>query len=378
MRSKRILSLLAAAVMLGSCASGESSSQTESSAADTTAAVTTAAVTSAAAASAAQSEAEVTTTSVTETHETEEASEAETSETEKQPSDITPLMWEAETENGGRVVMMGTMHALKEECYPLPESITAALENADALAVECDVTDTASTVAVQMAQLQNMYYPAGESIEDHISAEVLKGVSDFAKACSFDLSLYRRCKPWVYVSLLETIVMMQTDLRIDLGIDSKLLESAKEAGKKIVELETAEEQLELFMSLDDEICEVLMSSYTGDQKERLVGQMEDMYTAWCSGDYDFFAADADGTELLQQLRDEGVDEESAEKFTEIFGRYSEIMLYSRNKVMTEKLEQMLENGENVFFCVGTDHFCGSKGIIELLRADGYQPKQIQP
>lgn len=40
------------------------------------------------------------------------------------------------------MVMLGSFHALKDECYPLPEAVTNAYNNADILAVECDITST--------------------------------------------------------------------------------------------------------------------------------------------------------------------------------------------------------------------------------------------
>ncbi len=363
MRLKKLAAAFLAALMLGGCASEQSSTaESSSQPTETTAAAattTTAAATTAAGTTSAASEAET-----------------ESSTAEKPASEITPLMWEVTSDKGGKLVLMGSMHALTEDCYPLPETITSALDSADALAVECDVTNTATSLAAQMSELQEMYYSDGSTIADHLSPEVLAGVQGFAEACGFSLALYRTAKPWVYTVLMESAVMSQTDLDLSLSIDMALTKLAKEKGKEIIELESAEFQTGIISSLSDETCEVLLSSYTADTKEQMVQQMNDMFTAWTKGDYDYFANANDVSSIEGELKT--LTEEEAEHVRSVWLDYNEQMLFSRNRSMTAKAEQLLEEGRNVFLVVGTAHFCGDKGIVELLKADGYEVRQIQP
>ena len=66
--------------------------------------------------------------------ETSEDSQAE-KENDGETSDITPAMWTVTSPEGTKMTMLGSMHALGKEDYPLPDVITDALDSADILAV---------------------------------------------------------------------------------------------------------------------------------------------------------------------------------------------------------------------------------------------------
>lgn len=45
--------------------------------------------------------------------------------------------------------------------------------------------------------------------------------------------------------------------------------------------------------------------------------------------------------------------------------------------MAEAGKKLLGEGKNVFFAVGAAHYAGEKGIINLLKADGYTCERIE-
>lgn len=136
----RTLSLFTVAAMctalLCSCGEVPDSSQTDSSskAATTTTADTTADTTTTGEASSTASATSAPDSSVS------NSSSAVTDDTKT--NGITPAMWKVTSPEGNTMVMLGSFHALKDECYPLPEAVTNAYNNADILAVECDITST--------------------------------------------------------------------------------------------------------------------------------------------------------------------------------------------------------------------------------------------
>lgn len=135
----RTLSLFTVAAMctalLCSCGEVPDSSRTDSSskAATTTTADTTADTTTGEASSTASA------TSAPDSS-VSDSSSAVTDDTKT--NGITPAMWKVTSPEGNTMVMLGSFHALKDECYPLPEAVTNAYNNADILAVECDITST--------------------------------------------------------------------------------------------------------------------------------------------------------------------------------------------------------------------------------------------
>ena len=373
MKIKKLLGLLSAAVMLAGCASEGSSPWEDSS----TTGTSSAAVTSAAAEES-ETPSEAESSSAADSSSEAASSEAadSSSRSDKQTSDITPLMWEVTSENGGRLVLMGSIHVLKKEAYPLPDSLTGALEAADALAVECDVIKSATDYSLELKQVQNMKYPDGETIDDHISAEVLEGARAYAKELGTDLSVRKSSKPWVYNSLLESLTIQKAGLYSKLGIDRNLLELAKQTGKEIIEIESSEFQVDLIMSFSDRVSEAQLSSYRPENTDALVKDLEDHYTAWCRGDISFFEERYDTDKILASLDEQ--DEEVTPEDREAVYEYIEKMFISRNRNMADKAEQLLKEGRNVFYVVGEAHFIGSKGILNLLKEAGYEVKQLQP
>ena len=356
-----VVSLVTALTMLTACGGSESSGDKSETETTTT---TTTAQTS-------QTDETTTTTAAP----ADSSSPDESSQTEpEQTSSITPMMWEVTGKNGAKITMVGAMHALKEDAYPLPKKITDAFEAADVLAVECDVTNITDNFALQLEQLKNMYYEGDDTLENHLDPEIYKGISDFATECGSSLALYNRCKPWVVVSLLEQLAMSQTELKADLGFDSKLTEMAKDAGKEIYELESVKMQTELLVSLPDNICEVMVADYARSRDE-VVQEYEDTYTAWCDGNYDFFADGLDTEKVRQTAQEQGIeftDEDAA-----LLEEYNKLMLYDRNVGMRDKILQLLDGDKDIFLTVGAAHFAGDKGLVALLQAEGYTVTRVE-
>ena len=165
----RTLSLFTVAAMctalLCSCGEVPDSSQTDSSskAATTTTADTTADTTTTGEASSTASATSAPDSSVS------DSSSAVTDDTKT--NGITPAMWKVTSPEGNTMVMLGSFHALKDECYPLPEAVTNAYNNADILAVECDITSTSEDGEYMKNLMKQMLYNDNTKLSQHISEE---------------------------------------------------------------------------------------------------------------------------------------------------------------------------------------------------------------
>lgn len=163
----RTLSLFTVAAMctalLCSCGEAPDSSQTDSSskAVTTTTADTTADTTTAGEASSTASATSAPDSSVS------DSSSAVTDDTKT--NGITPAMWKVTSPEGNTMVMLGSFHALKDECYPLPEAVTNAYNNADILAVECDITSTSEDGEYMKNLMKQMLYNDNTKLSQHIS-----------------------------------------------------------------------------------------------------------------------------------------------------------------------------------------------------------------
>ncbi|MGN0622911.1 MAG: TraB/GumN family protein [Oscillospiraceae bacterium] len=355
-KSKILSVICVAAMLLSACGKSESSSKSDSSSSTATAAP----------------KVTLPPDSQEESSAADESSTAD-SQTEQQ-SDITPLMWEVVSPDGTKVTMMGSMHALKDEAYPLPDRVMNAYESADILAVECDITTVSSNFAVQLKQLRNMYYKDGTTIKDHLPEEVYNGVKEFVEACGMNIEGFETFQLWALSSNMELLAARQSSINSNNGIDQYLLDEAHEDGKEIYEVESVEFQCDLLMNLPEETYQAILSSYSAETKDDMVQELEDTYEAWAEGDYDFFADSNDMEQAIKEAEEAGtpLTEDEIEMLTD----YNQQLLYNRNITMKNAVETLLDGDKDVFYVVGLAHFAGDGGIIDLLEKDGYTVTQI--
>jgi uncharacterized protein YbaP (TraB family) len=121
-------------------------------------------------------------------------------------------------------------------------------------------------------------------------------------------------------------------------------------------LETAEFQIDIFNRLNPAQQEMFLrqSLLEMDLLEKAV---DDMVRAWRSGDL----AEAEKL-FLESLR--------------AYPELQDKVLDERNRRWIPQIEQMLKQDQNVLVVVGAGHLVGKTGVIELLKARGYNLEQM--
>ena len=294
---------------------------------------------------------------------------SDSSEDQSGNDTCTPLMWHITNADGHEMTLMGSMHALKPEIYPLPERIMKAYENADVLAVECDITSITGNFTYELALMKEMKYPEGETVESHLSKETYDNLTGFLEANGYSMDMIKHYKPWAISSIVEEIVTNKAEIYNTYGIDNNLLQMAHEDKKEIYEVESYDFQMEMLMNFSDEVQDITLRDYSAENEEELVSQMSELYEIWKNGDIDeinhYMAEDE------EQVEAELTEEEKA-----LLDEYNAEMLYDRNKGMADAAEKLLKEHENTFFVVGLAHFIGDGGIIDLLTQRGYTIEMI--
>ena len=295
------------------------------------------------------------------------SSEADTSsaaEPQNNYEGATPAMWEVTDDKGHTMTLCGSMHALSENDYPLPEPLVERFDAADMLEVECNI-NTEEAAKLSMSILSDVYYKDGDTVKDHISQEAWDALDAYFEDAGLDIDLYEKMKPWALDSIVEELFTDGTDIKSELGLDTYLIDKADEAGKQVTEAESVEFQLDLILGFSDEVYDFLFRSYEGYTLEQAHEELYALHDAWRAGNIDEVE---DQTYVV-----EGLSEEDKA----IFEEYNRLMLYDRNKGMEESIKDHLEKGDNVFFLVGAAHYAGDKGIISLLENDGYKVERIK-
>lgn len=272
---------------------------------------------------------------------------------------LSPSAWKVTSPDGNTMYMMGSMHALKDECYPLPDYIEQMYTNADVLAVEVDITDFTSIVSGMLQYTDKMTYPNGETVVEHLGEETWNEIASYLEIYGQDPKMYEMYQSWYIYDLLENLALEDVDLSADKGIDVHLLNRAHEDGKEIYEVETMELQMDMLSSLTDDQVKAMVKGYSVENRYEIAQALLDLYKAWKSGDVDAVAENNDTD-----------TSEFTEEELELINEFNHKLIGERNIGMTEKAMELIDSGDNVFYVVGLAHFTGEGGILDLLEQKG--------
>ena len=159
-----------------------------------------------------------------------------------------------------------------------------------------------------------------------------------------------------------TMVLDKMGMSPENGIDKHFLDQAHQTtppSKKIVELETMDDQLKLIFDMDDKLAEVSMDD---DMHDNTKEELTKLFTAWKNGDV------KTGEEMLLSPRKEDP----------AVAKLMDSLIYSRNDAMANKIDQLLQGREKVFVVVGAGHLLGDKSILKKLQAKNKNYKIEQP
>jgi uncharacterized protein YbaP (TraB family) len=262
------------------------------------------------------------------------------------------FLWKVQKE-GTTVYLLGSVHALKGDSYPLPAVMEAAFEDAQRVMFEIDL-DEMTAAAFQMLSAGTL--PGGQTLEGVVGPEVWKEVIGRIESMGLQPGMFRTMKPWMAAVTLTAFEMSNAGYLSSAGLDTYFAGKAKEAGKETLALETVEFQVSLFADLTAEQSMAFLE-YTLEDLETVVPELDSIAEYWRSGQ----------VARLEELLIEGFAE-----FPEIF----EKMVVDRNNAWLPQIEGLFFNHDNALVVVGSLHLVGDQGLVNLLRERGYTVTQM--
>ena len=137
------------------------------------------------------------------------------------------------------------------------------------------------------------------------------------------------------------------------AMEQLVMEEAKKNGKRIDGLETMAYQMSIFDSIPYKIqAQELFKSISSDDKESDGGK--------------------EYKELIKAYKDQDLKKlgEMISKSDQGMMQYEDLLLNNRNRNWVIKLKTLLKD-KALVIAVGAGHLPGEKGLIELLRKEGY-------
>lgn len=258
--------------------------------------------------------------------------------------------------------LLGSTHLGKDDSWLVPE-IVAIMEQSTALIVELDAAAAAQDQGLEAVGRLGMY-PSDDALKNHIPAEVYAKAMRAGAEAGLPPFALERMRPWLAALTLTTVTIQREGWSEDSGVETILLRRAKEKKITVVELETLEEQLSLFATMDDDM-QLLFLTQALEQVRKESGHdgeapLEKLRLAWLRGDVIAFEKEILGSRAE--------DPRFEPLFVALFDR--------RNEQMVERALAVLQRG-NAFVVVGAGHMVGDKGIVALLKARGFTVTQLE-
>jgi uncharacterized protein YbaP (TraB family) len=261
------------------------------------------------------------------------------------------FMWRVER-GGTTVYLLGSIHAMKEDAYPLPSVIEEAFETVDAVAFEIDM-DEMGSAALEMLAAGSL--EAGTTLEEVVGAATWADFSWRMRLAGFDPGVMQRFKPWMAALTLVAFEITKAGYNPSAGLDAYLWGRAEDAGKDRLALETVAFQVGLFADMTPEQSLAFLS-YTLADLETMIPLLDEISAGWRSGDV------------------ASVEEDLLEGFEEYPDLYRK-MVTDRNRAWLQPIEELLAGDRDVMVVVGSMHLVGEEGLVGLLREKGYTVTQ---
>ncbi len=263
-------------------------------------------------------------------------------------------VWIIESESN-RTYLLGSIHVLRDEDYPLPEAFQRAYDDAEHLVMELDFTDLDALATFATTRRLAML-PESESLSS------VMGVRDYAKATAaadkinVDLEQFARVDPWYAAMTITQLQLGRLGFKAENGIELHFAQQAKRDDKSGSGLETLEEQLGILDALPSESqSKFLLESLVDVSELKIEG--ERMIEAWKSGD----------SERLHQLFAEDLEDNP---------ELHKALLIERNLAWLPYIEKLTKKSDDYLVIVGALHLVGQSGVVELLRKQGYNVRQL--
>jgi uncharacterized protein YbaP (TraB family) len=265
------------------------------------------------------------------------------------------FLWKVQSKTN-IVYLLGSIHFMKREAYPLNRIIESAYDKSDVLVVEANINDIGNIDIFKLAE--TAFYAGDDSLEKHISAETYGLLQKESDRFGLPPWIINKQKPWFLALTLTSLQLVKSGFDPNYGIDVHFLSKAP-GKKKIKEIESIDYQIGLLSGFSDSDQEAFLR-YTLNELHSLGKEADRLMHAWKTGN----------TEELESIVSKSINQEIG------ISSVYEKLIYERNRNMASKIGEFLETKETHFIIVGAGHLVGNKGIINMLRQRGYRTEQL--
>ena len=263
-------------------------------------------------------------------------------------------LWQLSGERN-QIYLLGSVHLLREQDYPLPAPIESAYQDADVLLMELDLDDldvNATQVLVnRLARIQD-----DRTLPEWLGQAVFEEARAKAESAGIDLAQFAAVEPWFAAVSIEQMMLARIGFDTSLGVEAHMVRKATADGKEVLGLETMEQQLGFLDGLSIGAQRSLLLQ-TLQEATNIGAVMDTLIGAWRSGDVDTLES-----ETLTEL----------EQYPELH----DTLVVKRNADWAQQIVALLDDDSDYLIIVGALHLVGDDSVLVLLERQGHAARQL--
>lgn len=261
------------------------------------------------------------------------------------------LLWRVERSGLRPSYVFGTIHSEDPRVAELPPAVIQAFRLSDAFAMEM-IPDQAALAGMSAA----MFISEGPNLRDMLGDEWFQRTAALVSLYGVPPAILSSLKPWVVFTAL-TMPKAEEGMFLDVILYGAALHD----GKYIHGLETADEQVNTFESIDlDDQVAILKDVVVNHEA---IGHLnQELVNSYTRGDLGAIASlqsqyISSGDQRLEQM-------------------YQQRTIDDRNLRMVDRMVPRIEE-ENIFIAIDAWHLPGVNGVLHLLEQRGYRVSPVQ-
>ncbi len=254
-----------------------------------------------------------------------------------------PALWIVKDKDT-TIYLFGTIHLMRQNTNWFRGKVKSAYDDSSEVVLE--IVDGEDPQVAGMT-MQRAIDPDGPPLTKKLGEKGAKNYEAMMKTLGLPVAAFEKYEPW-FVSVAVSILPMQrAGYDPNSGVDKILFNAAKKDGKRLIGLETTDQQLGFLdgMPEDQQVAMLNEAIRQAPDGEKIIDSMVD---AWAKGDI----------EKLAKLMNAGM------KATP---QLEKALLIDRNASWAEWIDNRLDQPGNVFLAVGAGHLAGKNSVQEFLK-----------
>lgn len=260
------------------------------------------------------------------------------------------IVWKIEREGNLPSYVMGTVHSDDKRVLRLPKAVKTIFDQTSSFTAELKLEPSTMQQAAMM-----MFDLSGPGLESVIGSSRYQVIVPLMNEYGFNSIQLQKMKPWAVA-----VSLSMPKSRAGPILDTFLYQLAQTQNKNLYGLETVQEQISVFETLNRQ-QQIALLDEAIQQHKNLAVVYEELIEIYLQRN---LTALEKASEKYMNMGDPSLTD-----------KLNQTILIERNYRMVRRMQARLKEG-NSFIAVGALHLPGDEGILRLLQKQGYRVTAI--